>query len=424
MSPEEPPVTVILATDSFLIGDGLADLLADVPDIDVVGRLHHHDDLSAMVEELAPDAIILSIRTPIVTTMATVEAARRLRVDHPSLGIVVISDRGNGFALELLRDGASRIAYLLDDRVPGIDTVLGALRDIRAGQTVLDPSIVDALVARRHGIVIDDLTLREIDVLEQIAHGLSNRGIAASLSLSLKAVERYVTVIFRKLELTDQTLVDRRVTAALTFLRAEHGALPMPRRPDSPIRRVLAAVEHEVPQRIAVPPDDCHQILSATTTSWHPAACSRRRPRTTGSRSRPSRDEKRTGQTRRLAVVVPLGDSGRVRGIPRAGTRGALTRSPQLLVLADVAVRRSGRELQTQLSDLDINVLHRAGQAFPHSHKWELPNCRNTVNIQHGASVLPGGSALELRRHPPEPRKRIREPSRWKFPKKRIDVRA
>jgi DNA-binding NarL/FixJ family response regulator len=181
-----------------------------------------------MIEELTPDAVIISIRTPIVTTMATVEAARQLRADHLELGIVVISDRGNGFALELLRGGASRIAYLLDDRLPGIDTVLGALRDIRAGQTVLDPSIVDALIARRNGIVIDDLTLREIDVLEHIAHGLSNRGIAARLFISVKAVEKYVTVIFRKLELTDQTLVDRRVTAALTFLRAQNGELPMP----------------------------------------------------------------------------------------------------------------------------------------------------------------------------------------------------
>jgi DNA-binding NarL/FixJ family response regulator len=228
MTPDETPVTVVLATDSFLIGDGLAALLADTPDVKIVGRVRHHDDLPAMVEELTPDAVIISIRTPIVTTMATVEAARQLRADHPELGIVVISDRGNGFALELLRGGASRIAYLLDDRLPGIDTVLGALRDIRAGQTVLDPSIVDALIARRNGIAIDDLTLREIDVLEHIAHGLSNRGIAARLFISVKAVEKYVTVIFRKLELTDQTLVDRRVTAALTFLRAQNGELPMP----------------------------------------------------------------------------------------------------------------------------------------------------------------------------------------------------
>jgi DNA-binding NarL/FixJ family response regulator len=228
MPASDTPVTVVLATDSFLIGDGLAALLADSPDVKIVGRVRHHDGLPTMVEELTPDAVIISIRTPVVTTMATIEAARQLRTNHPDLGIVVISDRGNGFALELLSGGASHIAYLLDDRIPGIDTVLGALRDIRAGQTVLDPSIVDSLVARRNGIAIDDLTLREIDVLEQIAHGLSNRGIAARLFISVKAVEKYVTVIFRKLELTDQVLVDRRVTAALTFLQAQNGELPKP----------------------------------------------------------------------------------------------------------------------------------------------------------------------------------------------------
>ncbi|MFF1710204.1 LuxR C-terminal-related transcriptional regulator [Streptomyces sp. NPDC058268] len=224
--PDKAPLTVVLATDSFLIGDGLAALLSGVSDVKIVGRVRHHDDLPTVVEDASPDAIIISMRTPVVTTMATVEAARRLRSDHPGLGIVVISDRGNGFALELLRGGASRIAYLLDDRIPGIDTVLGALRDIRAGQTVLDPSIVDSLVARRDGIAIDDLTMREIDVLEQISHGQSNRGIAATLFISVKAVEKYVSVIFRKLELTNQPLVDRRVTAALTFLRAQNEEHP------------------------------------------------------------------------------------------------------------------------------------------------------------------------------------------------------
>ncbi|MYW66120.1 DNA-binding response regulator, partial [Streptomyces sp. SID8379] len=135
-TPLTTPLTVVLATDSFLIGDGLAALLADTPDIKIVGRVRHPDDLVAVVEGHEPDAVIISLRTPVVTTMATLEAARRLRTDHPGVGIVVISDRGNGFALELLRGGASRIAYLLDDRIPGIDTVLGALRDIRAGQTV------------------------------------------------------------------------------------------------------------------------------------------------------------------------------------------------------------------------------------------------------------------------------------------------
>jgi DNA-binding NarL/FixJ family response regulator len=221
MSPEQGPITVVLATDSFLIGDGLAALLANVADVEVVGRARDHDELLDLVKELSPEAVIISIRSSVVTTMATIEAASRLRADHAELGIVVISDRGNGFALELLRGGASRIAYLLDERLPSMGAVLGALREIRAGQTVLDPSIVDALVHRREAIAIDDLTIREIDVLEQMAHGQTNRGIAAELNISVKAVEKYVTSIFRKLALADHGLVDRRVTAVLTYLRAQ-----------------------------------------------------------------------------------------------------------------------------------------------------------------------------------------------------------
>lgn len=112
------------------------------------------------------------------------------------------------------------MAYLLDEHLAGLDTVIGALREVRAGQSVLDPSTVDSLVERHDGIVIGDLTVRELDVLEQIAHGLSNSAIAA-LYVSVKAVEKNVTTIFRKLGLTEQRLIDRRVTAGLIYTCAQ-----------------------------------------------------------------------------------------------------------------------------------------------------------------------------------------------------------
>lgn len=233
MAADQDPITVVLAADNFLIGDGLAALLANRPEVEVVGRAFDHDELVDMVEELCPEAVLLTIRTPAITTMAIIKTARRLREEHPELGIVVIADRGNGFALELLRGGASRLAFLLDDHVPGLDTVIGALHDVRAGQTVLDPSIVDSLVEHRDGVAIDDLTTRELDVLEQMAYGLSNSAIATDLYVSVKAIEKNVTAIFRKLGLDDQTLVDRRVTAGLTFMRAQassftrHQAIPL-----------------------------------------------------------------------------------------------------------------------------------------------------------------------------------------------------
>jgi DNA-binding NarL/FixJ family response regulator len=218
---DESTVTVVVATDSALVGDGLIALLDGVEGIKVVGHAKTQDELLQLVEDMRPQAVIVSIRTKVVTTMSTIQAARKLRVDHPELGIVIIADRGNGFALELLRGGASRIAYLLDERLPGIESVLVALRDVRAGQVVLDPSVVDSLVQRRNGLAIDDLTSRELDVLEQLAAGLSNRAIAAEVHLSLKAIEKYVTTIFRKLELTDTAAIDRRVSAALVYLRAK-----------------------------------------------------------------------------------------------------------------------------------------------------------------------------------------------------------
>jgi DNA-binding NarL/FixJ family response regulator len=212
---------VLLASDSFLVGDGLAALMAEVPDIEVVGRARDHVHLLELTAELEPDAVIISIRTPVISTMETIDIARRLRSEHNDLGIVVISEHADGFALELLRGGASRIAFLLDEQLPDTAAVIGALRALQEGQSVLDPSIVDSLVQSGTSDALDGLTRREIDVLEQIAQGLSNRAVASELNVSLKAIEKYVTIIFRKLGLVEHSMVDRRVIAALMFLRTQ-----------------------------------------------------------------------------------------------------------------------------------------------------------------------------------------------------------
>ena len=268
MSHNQGPIRIVLATDSFLIGDGLASLLAGIADIEVVGRAHDLDELLELVQRLTPEAVIVSIRTPVVTTMPTILAARHLRDEFPKMGIVIISDRGSGFALELLRGGASRIAYLLDERLPNMAAVLAALQEVRAGQTVLDPGIVDSLMRRREGITIDDLTLREIDVLEQLAHGMSNRRIGTELTLSVKSVEKHVSTIFRKLGLIDQALVDRRVTAALIFLRAQTDPFGL---------QVRAALDQRKAERVDVP-RHVDQPL-AELPEPHPVGGLRERPR-------------------------------------------------------------------------------------------------------------------------------------------------
>lgn len=228
MSADNGPFRVVLATDSMLIGDGLESMLTDVDDIEVIGRARHHNELPALVASLNPDALIISIRSPVSNAMATIESARHLRDNHPDLGLVVISDRANGFALELLRGGASGVAYLLDGQLPSIDTVVGALRDIRNGQTVLDPSIVDDLLRRGDGPSVDDLTVRETEVLHQLSQGLSNKSMAHTLHLSLKSIEKNVTLIFRKLGLDDPSLLDRRVTAGLMYQRSQTSPIAEP----------------------------------------------------------------------------------------------------------------------------------------------------------------------------------------------------
>jgi DNA-binding NarL/FixJ family response regulator len=251
----DSPITVVLASDSLLVGDGLMCVFEQKSDVKVVGRARDPEMLIDLVDEFEPDAVILSIRSPVVTSMATIRAARSVREHHPDLGVVVISDRGNGFALELLRGGANRVAYLVDEHLLAMDTVMAALYQIRAGNTVLDATIVDALVRRRDNVSIDELTTREVDVLEKMAHGLSNRAIGTAIHVSIKAIERQVTSVYAKLGLTDHETVDRRVAAVLIYLHAESGNFSSAARRNRSAPRSDAVIdldeeaEHEEPVR-------------------------------------------------------------------------------------------------------------------------------------------------------------------------------
>jgi DNA-binding NarL/FixJ family response regulator len=222
MSINPTPVRLLLAGDSVLSSAGLRAQLEQVPDVEVVEIVGELGEISTKVKELGPEAVLISLRTHTASAVPLIRASRQLREENPDLALLIISDRGNGFALELLRGGSARTAYLLDDQVRGIDDVLFALREVLSGQTVLDAGVVDALVNRRDAVAIDHLTMREVEVLEQIAHGLSNRSVAAELRITVKAVENYVTAIFRKLGLAGRTDIHPRVAAAVTYLDYGH----------------------------------------------------------------------------------------------------------------------------------------------------------------------------------------------------------
>jgi len=219
-------VTVVHVNDSLLVGQGLASLLGDQPGIAILRRVDTAEEMVRAVDELSPEVVVLSVASGASDALATISAARSLRGAHHELGLVVIADAGDGLAVTLLRDGASRIGFLLRDNVADVSAVVSAITEVAAGRTVLDPTVVNDLVRRGDAPGIDDLTPRESEVLEQIAVGRSNRAIADELSLSMKSVEKHITAIFRKLELTDQPAIDRRVMAALVYLRAQ--AVPAP----------------------------------------------------------------------------------------------------------------------------------------------------------------------------------------------------
>ena len=149
-------------------------------------------------------------------------AALEIRADHPEVGVLVLSQYVElGLAMTLLADSAEGVGYLLKDRIGDVDAFIGAVRRVANGGSALDPIIVSTLVSRRRSDdPLDELTPREREVLELMATGSSNQGIADELVISVRAVEKYVSTIFGKLGLPSTGSESRRVLAVLMFLRS------------------------------------------------------------------------------------------------------------------------------------------------------------------------------------------------------------
>jgi DNA-binding NarL/FixJ family response regulator len=214
---------IVFAEDDYLVREGTAALLAEVEDLEVVDTVADAEALLASVAAHGPDAVLTDIRMPPTKTTEGIDAARRIRADHPGTGVVVLSQYAEEeYAYELLKDGAEGLGYLLKERVADVEEIARALRDVADGGSVLDPKVVEGLVARRDREAISPLahlTEREREVLSLMAEGKNNAAIAASLSLTERAVEKHINSLFHKLGLSEEPNVHRRVMAVLTFLR-------------------------------------------------------------------------------------------------------------------------------------------------------------------------------------------------------------
>lgn len=224
-------VRTVLADDHYLVREGLRQLLEASGEVSVVAAVGNADELLDATRRFQPDVVISDIRMPgpsFRSGFEGIDAAHRVRAEHPATGVVILSQyRDALFAFELFRHGSERLAYLLKDRIGNLDDLLSAIRAVLAGGSVLEPQVVDGLVTRRvrrGGTPPGDLTPREREVLGEMALGKSNVGIARSLHLSVSAVEKNINTIFHKLGLENAPDVHRRVAAVVRYLGAQSDA--------------------------------------------------------------------------------------------------------------------------------------------------------------------------------------------------------
>jgi DNA-binding NarL/FixJ family response regulator len=220
------PIRVVLAEDQYLVREGLRRMLDAQDEVDVVAVGEDLDSLLAAVDAESPDVVVTDIRMPPGGTDEGIQAATRLRGTHPKVGVVVLSQYASpSYVLALLDGGSEGRAYLLKERVKDLDQLVGAIRAVAEGGSVMDSKVVDALVAenaRSESSPLNDLTPRERDVLREMAEGRNNASIAEALFLTERSVEKVIHSIFLKLGLTWETAVHKRVKAVILYL-AEGG---------------------------------------------------------------------------------------------------------------------------------------------------------------------------------------------------------
>lgn len=212
---------VIVADDSGLFRAGLARVLESAG-LEVVGQVGTADELHRIVATERPALVILDIRMPPTQTDEGLVAAKRLRSEHPEVGVLLLSHHVESHhAVDLLTQGGGRVGYLLKDRVADEAEFIDAVRRVGSGGSAIDPQVVSQLLTQRRARdLIGDLTEREKSVLAGMAEGRSNEAIASQLKISPKTLETHIGTIYSKLGLEPSAGDHRRVLAVLRYLRS------------------------------------------------------------------------------------------------------------------------------------------------------------------------------------------------------------
>ncbi len=218
-------IRVVIAEDHYLLREGTRQLLETSGRADVLAAVGDAAALHDAVERLDPDAVIVDIRMPPDHETEGITAARRIRTEHPRVGVVVLSQYANAlYAFELFQNGTDGLAYLLKDRVGDVEELVRALDAVTGGGSVIDPSVVESLLSRKATMSrgsLGELTEREMEVLTEMAQGKSNAGISEALFVSESAIEKHINSIMMKLRLDpEDSGLNRRVAAVLTFLHS------------------------------------------------------------------------------------------------------------------------------------------------------------------------------------------------------------
>jgi DNA-binding NarL/FixJ family response regulator len=216
------PIRVVLAEDHYLVREGVRRVLETRSGLEIAAVCDDLDSLLAAVEAERPDVVITDIRMPPGDADEGIQAAERLRVTNPEIGVVVLSQYANpSYALALLKGGTAGRAYLLKERVKDLGELEAAIHAVAEGGSMIDPKVVEALVAenaRSEESPLSQLTPRERDVLRAMAEGKNNAAIADALVLTERSVEKVIHSIFLKLGLTWEKAVHKRVKAVILYL--------------------------------------------------------------------------------------------------------------------------------------------------------------------------------------------------------------